>query len=1681
MLDLSHNELSTIPRCILELPSLQELNLSHNKLVDLPDVPEWSSCLTVLDVSHNKLSSMPLNAVAPAIRALNISRNQFRQIPICICSFTTLHSFDLSDNPDILSLPSEMGRLTNLTQLNLKGLKDLNDPPRKVQKECRDCIRYLNSKLRCAKGFYRMKLMLVGLANRGKTTLVARLQGRDCGDEPTIGVDMSEWLYKPSLGKRPYHFSIWDFGGREEYYATHQCFLSKRSLYLLLFNLKHGDKGVQELKPWLNNIALRAPRSCVIIVGTHLDEITDDEREEVDKLLHKVESIASSYSRNLQVVEVIPVGLKNRIKNVGILKEAIYKHATNYKTREGQLIMGQKIPASYHALDKRLEVMQQEVRKSIREPIMHSEEFKTMVQQMNLADIQDDDELKTAILFLTDVGTLLHYDDRSHNLHELCFIDPRWLCDMMSKVVTIKKRNPFARKGILHSKDIPALFKDKEFSWQYSDQYLSLLDRFEITLPLDSKRILIPSMLPDERPDLIDAEQSQEMPLYSRYIIFNSANTPPGFWSRLLSRVMHSITQIRYALDKTYIDKDTPGQEDSSLPVMFSKSLSLTASSDGQTSPAPEMKFVESPVATVPASPVAVNTACLTSNDREISQSVPVTSDCLPHSTTIPSANPPPLICGPVNAGARLQPVSKAPQLQPNRPSSLPATDVAVIFDPSLIHLEYWRTGLFYKDPDVLFCIESLAGCKRFLTEKKDGVLIIASPNNIGKKIISQLVDLVLSLVNEWYPGFQDSVGPTPGLEQRVLCYECLKQGTTKPFEFRVDQCLAEIAQNQTTMECGYDHTDPVKNHTVSLADIVPDLLLQDINPEFFLNSKDILYSEDMSSALGTGGYSNVYRGKCHSKPVIVKKYLTCNEDTFTELRSEAKLLQKLHHPCLVCLVGVCIHPMMALVLEEAPVGSLEKLLIKKKLAIHRIVVHRMAAEVAAALQFLHNSGIIYRDLKAANVLLWSLDPEFLCHCKLTDFCIATPLAPVGTRGLFGTKGFIAPQVLYIGKRKQHSVYDHKADIFSFGMFLYQMIARRHPYSELQPQQIDTAVESGQRPRLHDVSQAESAYHYLTRLMQTCWEDNPSNRPTTEEIIKTVCCYSLQSIMCVHPVSSRFSLRHICAITPADFTYAQLSRNSSEVWVCCDGADGAELNIYNANTMVKISKNFIKDNQVQCICLCGDHVWVASRAGIEYGVIDIFSISTRELVHNILMKENSVTCIACSDSTVYLGTLEGYCFSYARDIKLIQANTKPRFKYVSDHAVDGIVVTKQCVWISHTRYIYFLDLDNLALEGSLHRQQDAFIGLLCLAADGNTVWSAHRGGVILSAWDAIKKLNKFDIDVGKHLRSIAELHTNQPHQDMVITAMAPALDTVWVGIATGHVLVFNDEELLTWCHPYTEYVRFIACIPSSGPCETEACMVITGAKEFSSPVANLGNTVDYEKTDDKGQPIGKAGVLVLWEGFTARMTRQIKLVEGHTPGFLKNHYTVQKMIQLGEFKDDIIQQKGVWDGELSASNISQSSREDNQLVHNMSLSVTPSRDLITTASAAVRDVGFSQPSLSLTGSDDISAITEEPEELEEPPVTVVQKPRTCTNLHETFDIMLPGPDNTTVRVSCPKPASLKVLLSELQVNSDLPEELCRVEYCQSDSEECVPIRTQEQLDTYVFLVNRPQLFLSKPD
>lgn len=104
--------------------------------------------------------------------------------------------------------------------------------------------------------------------------------------------------------------------------------------------------------------------------------------------------------------------------------------------------------------------------------------------------------LLTAAQFLHDNGVLLHYNDHLRGLNNLYFIDPAWLCDMLAEVITVPEKNAFARNGILADANVAFLFKDtRKFPPQYLNQYLQLLERFEIALSLGDGTRLIPSML----------------------------------------------------------------------------------------------------------------------------------------------------------------------------------------------------------------------------------------------------------------------------------------------------------------------------------------------------------------------------------------------------------------------------------------------------------------------------------------------------------------------------------------------------------------------------------------------------------------------------------------------------------------------------------------------------------------------------------------------------------------------------------------------------------------------------------------------------------------------------------------------------------------------------------------------------------------------------------------------------------------------------------------------------------------------------------------------------------------------------------------------------------------------------------------------------------------------------------
>ena len=84
-------------------------------------------------------------------------------------------------------------------------------------------------------------------------------------------------------------------------------------------------------------------------------------------------------------------------------------------------------------------------------------------------------------------------------------------------------------------------------------------------------------------------------------------------------------------------------------------------------------------------------------------------------------------------------------------------------------------------------------------------------------------------------------------------------------------------------------------------------------------------------------------------------------------------------------------------------------------------------------------------------------------YIKLSDYGISQFASTHGAKGLVGTPGFIAPEILkYHGKE----AYSERVDIFSFAMMVYELITKHMPFQNLTPNQANQANENGARPTL---------------------------------------------------------------------------------------------------------------------------------------------------------------------------------------------------------------------------------------------------------------------------------------------------------------------------------------------------------------------------------------------------------------------------------------------------------------------------------------------------------------------------------------------------------------------------------------------------------------------------------------
>nr|XP_043632404.1 serine/threonine-protein kinase PCRK1-like [Erigeron canadensis] len=279
-----------------------------------------------------------------------------------------------------------------------------------------------------------------------------------------------------------------------------------------------------------------------------------------------------------------------------------------------------------------------------------------------------------------------------------------------------------------------------------------------------------------------------------------------------------------------------------------------------------------------------------------------------------------------------------------------------------------------------------------------------------------------------------------------------------------------------------------------------------------------------LASKLGEGGFGSVYIGTIKNTrdsdknlKVAVKQLGNRGFQGHKEWIAEVNVLGIVQHPNLVKLIGYC---------AEDHEKGIQRLLVYEYMHNRCVEYHlssrsgtplswstrlKVAQDTARGLAYLHEGmpfQIIFRDFKSSNILL---DDQW--NAKLSDFGLAR-LGPKDghthvTTAVVGTMGYSAPEYIQTGRLTS------KNDVWSYGVFLYELITGRRPMDRNRPTGEQKLLE-WVRPYLDDKnfrlivdSKLEGKYPLksalkLSLIANKCLSRDPKSRPKMSEVVEMV-------------------------------------------------------------------------------------------------------------------------------------------------------------------------------------------------------------------------------------------------------------------------------------------------------------------------------------------------------------------------------------------------------------------------------------------------------------------------------------------------------------------------------------------------------------------------------------------------
>lgn len=480
VLDFSNNQITLIPDEIAKLTNLELLSFYDNQIKIIPDAITELFNLQTLDLNGNQISIVPDTITQLCkLETLDLESNQISIIPNAIAQLTNLHSLNLrnnriSDIPDALSqLPKlkMMGLEDNPLQIPLEIMKDYENPKAIFDFWLERERQPLNE----------AKVILVGQGTVGKTSLVKRLLDNqfDAGERKTEGINIRDWQI--TAKNEQVKLRVWDFGGQEIMHATHQFFLTERSLYLLVINTRE-DELANRIEYWLKLIESLGNQAPVIIVGNKIDDHPLDlNRHGLQTKYPNIKGfIGTSCATGLGISE-----LKQKIT----------------------AIIANEMPHVFDPIPVKWLNLKDKLEQDDRDYITYQEYEQKCID----TGITRESSRHTLVRLLHELGIILNFTD-DKRLKDTNVLNPEWVTVGAYKIINDNLLMT-KHQGVLHWQDTERIFQPK--SRKDQDCYVSeearkfilrMMEKFELCFGMENSRdrdypeYLIPDLLPKEEP-----------------------------------------------------------------------------------------------------------------------------------------------------------------------------------------------------------------------------------------------------------------------------------------------------------------------------------------------------------------------------------------------------------------------------------------------------------------------------------------------------------------------------------------------------------------------------------------------------------------------------------------------------------------------------------------------------------------------------------------------------------------------------------------------------------------------------------------------------------------------------------------------------------------------------------------------------------------------------------------------------------------------------------------------------------------------------------------------------------------------------------------------------------------------------------------------------------------------------